>query len=280
VPRNAQELKSLASRFPYPAILKPQESVYWHRPEIASQLRENALSGRVKAVLCHSASELIHSYRNIAVYDSRMIVQEVIPGPDHKLSYISFYLNRGSQPLTLFAGRKLRVIPIGFGSASYVHSFRDSDLEDVALRLLSSVRYQGLGGLEFKKDLRDSRYKLIEFNTRYGMWDGLGIRCGIDAPYVAYRDALGLPVESQRSYREGVIWLDWQRDIRAFWMYRKRGEITLSQWLRSIQGDKMWAIYSRDDWRPGVAFTISLFRQLWTKIAKANRTGRDDRPVR
>jgi D-aspartate ligase len=266
IPHDAQEVETIAQHLTYPVILKPVESAYWHTPEIASLLRENVLSGRAKVVLCRNVSELVQAYRKIATYDERVIVQEMILGPDENLSYISFYLDRQSKCLALFAGRKLRVIPIGFGSASYVRSLRDSDLESVALRLLSGIRYQGLGGLEFKKDSRDGRYKLIEFNTRFGMWDGLGVRCGVDTPYIAYRDTLQLPVEPQLTYREGVIWVDWQRDIRAFWMYNKQGQLTLGQWLRSLHGEKMWAIYSRDDWRPGVAFSFHMLLLFLSRL--------------
>lgn len=266
IPQDAREVETIAHQLTYPVVLKPVESAYWHTPEIASLLRENVLSGRAKVMLCHDASELVQAYGNIAKHDDRMIVQEVIPGPDENLSYVSFYLDRQSKPLALFAGRKLRVLPIGFGSASYVRSFHDPDLEKVALQLLSGVRYQGLGGIEFKKDPRDGRYKLIEFNTRFGMWDGLGIRCGVDTPYIAYCDTLLLAVEPQLTYREDVIWVDWQRDVRAFWMYNKQGQLTLGQWLRSLRGEKMWAIYARDDWRPGVAFSIHLLRLFLSRL--------------
>lgn len=269
VPHGIQEVEAIAPHLTYPVILKPVESAYWHIPEIASMLRENVLSGRAKVKLCRSASDLMHAYRSIAAYDSRMVIQEVIPGPVENGIYITFYLDRQSKPLGTFAGRKLRVLPMGFGSSCYVHSVYDPDVERIALQFLSGVRYQGLGGLEFKKDPRDSRYMLIEFNTRYGMWDGLGVRCGVDNPFIAYCDALRLPVEPQPTYREGVIWFDWQRDLRAFWMYHKRGQLTLGQWLRSLRGEKMWAIYSRDDWRPGVAFTIDLIRAFWTRIVSA-----------
>ncbi len=265
-PHNAQEVEAIAQQISYPAILKPIEGAYWHIPEIARLLRENPLSGRAKVVLCHDAPALLQMYQKIAGYDDRMIIQEVVPGPDENLFYISFYLNRESKPLALFAGRKLRVIPVGFGSASYVRSIRDPELERVALQLLSGVKYQGLGGLEFKKDSRDGHYKLIEFNVRFGMWDGLGVRCGVDTPYIAYCDALHQAIEPQFTYREDVIWVDWQRDIRAFWMYNRQGKLTFSQWLRSLKGEKMWAVYSKDDWLPGLVFSFQLLKLLWTRI--------------
>lgn len=274
-PRSAQELEAAAPRLSYPVILKPVESDCWHMPEIARFLRKNALSGRVKVVLCQDAAELLRVYRSLAAFDDRLIVQEMIPGPDANLVYISFYLNCQSQPLAMFAGRKLRVLPVGFGSASYVRSLRDPELERCALRLLASVGYQGLGGIEFKHDPRDGRYKLIEFNTRFGMWDGLAVRCGVDTPYIAYQDHLGRPVEPPPPYREGIIWVDWQRDLRAFREYHRSGELSLGQWLRSLQGEKMWAVYSGDDWRPGVVYSFNLLRLYWEQRSRQMRRRRN-----
>lgn len=269
-PESAAEVEALAPTLPYPVILKPTESLYWQTPEMVARLRASPLSARTKVRLCHSPAELIQSYRELARYDDRLIIQEVVVGPTTNLDYISFYLSRQSVPLGFFAGHKLRILPPGFGSASYVVSCYDGELEEVARKLLSGVRYQGLGGLEFKRDPRTGCYKVIEFNTRYGMWDGLGIRCGIDNAYTAYLDALGLPVETVSTYREGVVWLDWHRDLRAFWGLYRKGELGPGQWLRSLGGEKMWAVYSRDDWRPGLAFTRQLVRLFWERTRGKN----------
>ena len=104
----------------------------------------------------------------------------------------------------------------------YGRSFHDPELDEVSLRLLSATGYKGLGGVEFKKDPRDECYKLIEFNTRLGLWDCFGMRCGVDIPYIAYCDALEQPVTPQRTYREGMFWVDFQRDARAFLILRQR----------------------------------------------------------
>lgn len=264
--RDPSEIEVIASRITYPAILKPIVSTYWHLPQIERLLRPGLLDCQAKVILCDNPSQLIQAYHRIAAYDDRLVVQEVIPGEDSRLAYFSFYMDRQSRPLGIFAGRKYRVLPTGFGSASYVRSFHDPQLEEIALRLLSATHYKGLGGIEFKKDPRDGRYKLIEFNTRFGMWDGLGVRCGVDLPYLAYCDALHLLVEPQLTYRDEIIWIDWQRDVRAAIEYWRKGQLSFGQWLRSLRGEKMWAIYSREDWRPGVAFTLDLVGLLWDRI--------------
>jgi predicted ATP-grasp superfamily ATP-dependent carboligase len=73
-------------------------------------------------------------------------------------------------------------------------------------------------------------------------------------------------VEPQLTYRDNVIWVDWQRDLRAAIAYWRKGQLSFGEWLRSLQGEKMWAIYSKDDWRPGAAFTFTLVRRMWQRI--------------
>jgi len=264
-------IESIAERLDYPVILKPTESTYWHTPEITALLRKGLIACRAKIIKCQTPKELIDSYNSIASIDNRLVVQEIIPGDDSCLVYISFYLNRDSHPLGVFAGRKCRVLPTGFGSASYAQSMIDPELEQLALALLHDVNYRGLGGIEFKMDPRDDRYKIIEFNARFGMWDGLGAKCGVDLAYLAYCDALNIPIEPIRSYEENIIWVDWQRDTRAAIEYIRKGELTIGQWLNSLKGKKMWAIYSKDDWRPGAAFTISLMGKILSRFRTKNK---------
>jgi predicted ATP-grasp superfamily ATP-dependent carboligase len=255
-------IESIAERLDYPVILKPTESTYWHTPEITTLLRKGLIACRAKIIECQTAQELIDSYNKISSIDNRLVVQEIIPGEDSRLVYISFYLDQNSTPLGMFAGRKYRVLPTGFGSASYARSMYDPELEKLALTVLRAVNYRGLGGIEFKLDSRDNQYKIIEFNARFGMWDGLGAKCGVDLAYLAYCDAIGIPVGPVKSYKENFIWVDWQRDIRAVIDYIKKGQLTFGEWLKSLRGKKMWAIYSMDDWRPGAAFTYRLVGKL------------------
>ncbi len=257
--RSPEDLERAAVTLRFPVIIKPQESTSWLRPGMTSMLRSGLIEGRAKVMLCRDRAELLDRFSRVAVHDPAVVIQEIIPGSDDHLVYISFYLNRLSQPLAFFAGRKHRVIPTGFGSASYVRSFHDSRIKDLARRILAATEYQGLGGIEFKMDDRDGRYKLIEFNARFGMWDGLGTRCGVDLPYLSYRDSLGEAVPLREPvYRDDVAWVDVQRDVRAAVYYRRQGTLTFRAWLRSLRGEKMTAIFDSHDMKPGVAFVLGL----------------------
>jgi predicted ATP-grasp superfamily ATP-dependent carboligase len=259
VPGDRASLEKAAGALTYPVILKPAYSHAWLTP----QAMEVVGSG-TKAVRCERPEELLSWYDRLAAFDPGLVVQELIPGSDERLVYFCFYLNREGAPLGIFAGRKLRVLPPGLGSASVAESMDDPELTRLSIDLLTKIGYRGLGGVEFKRDPRDGVYKLIEFNARFGLWDSLGARCGVNLAYIAYRDALGLSVEPRLWYRTGVKWISFERDAAAYNGYRKRNELTAVKWLRSLRGEKQWAVLAWDDPRP---FLSSVPTYLWSRIA-------------
>lgn len=264
---NMDSFKSNAEQVDFPAIIKPEESSLWHSERASRLLRKGLFAGRPKVIYCQNFKELKEAYEQIMLVDKRVVIQEVIPGKDSNLIYVAFYCDANSEVLGYFSGIKLRVIPKGFGSASYVKSYDDPELKSIVISFLKKINYRGLGGIEFKRDGRSGVYKLIEFNPRFGMWDGLSARCGVNLPYIAYMDIIGRPVERKLEFRSGIIWVDWQRDIRAFIEYRNSGEITLRKWLKSLKGEKMVAIFSCSDWKPGLFLSLNLLIRLLKRTA-------------
>jgi len=258
IPADRAAVEAAADGLPYPVILKPGESHAWKKKAIVEMLGMGT-----KVVPCRTRDELLANYDRIAAHDPRLIVQEEIPGGDECLVYFCFYIGRDGEPLGIFAGRKTRVLPPGYGSASFAESIYDPDLNKTALRLLQAVDYRGLGGIEFKRDPRDGRYKLIEVNVRFGLWDCLGARCGVNLAHIAWRDALGLPVEPALHYRTGPKWVSFQRDLSAFKLYRQQGKLTTRQWLRTLAGEKVWAAFAWDDPAP---FLSSLPGYVWERL--------------
>ena len=253
------DVEAAAAELTFPVLLKPAESHDWKAPAIVE-----IVGVGTKVVPCETPDALLAAYDRIAAVNPAMIVQEIVPGPDENLVYCCFYLDRDGEPLGIFQGRKCRVLPPGFGSASYVESMQDPRLADVCLRFLRGVGYRGLGGLEFKLDPRDGTYKLIEFNVRFGLWDALGARCGVNLAHMAYRDALGLPVEPRLTHRTGAKWASFQRDLSAFKLYRRERGMTALAWLRTLLGETMWAVFAWDDLAPFLSTTPGY---VWDRLA-------------
>ena len=134
------------------------------------------------------------------------MVQELVPGGDDALYSVGSYLARDGQPLGVFCGRKLRQTPPGIGTCRVGEAVWVQEIVDGARRLLRSFGYHGLSQVEFKRDARDGRFKLMEINPRLWQWHGLAVACGVDLPRIAYADLTGRERPESTLQRDGKRW--------------------------------------------------------------------------
>ena len=66
--------------------------------------------------------------------------------------------------------------------------------------------YYGLSQVEFKRDVRDGGFKLMEINPRLWQWHGLATACGVDLPRIAYADLVGEPPAQSEMNGHGKRW--------------------------------------------------------------------------
>jgi predicted ATP-grasp superfamily ATP-dependent carboligase len=133
-------------------------------------------------------------------------VQELVPGGDDTLYTVGSYLDAGGRALGVFCGRKLRQTPRGIGTCRVGEAVWVQEVVDAALRLLAAFEYRGLSQVEFKRDPRDGRFKLMEINPRLWQWHGLAAACGVDLPRLAYADLTGERVPEARMDGHGKRW--------------------------------------------------------------------------
>jgi len=126
------------------------------------------------------------------------MVQDLIPGGDDELYTLGAYLSESLEPLGLFCGRKLVQTPPGIGVARLGEAVWVDEVVDAGLELLRNLGCNGLSQVEFKRDPRDGRFKLMEINPRLWQWHSLAMASGVDLPLIAYRDLTGERVEPVR----------------------------------------------------------------------------------
>src|SRR5205814_6398478 len=144
---------------------------------------------RRQAFRCDSPAELDDAYASAQAFGP--MVQELVPGGDDRLYTVGSYLARDGRALGVFCGRKLRQTPPGIGTCRVGEAVWVQEVVDDSLRLLAGFGYYGLSQVEFKRDARDGRYKLMEINARLWQWHGLATACGVDLPRIAYDDLTG-----------------------------------------------------------------------------------------
>ena len=245
----------------YPALIKPVFSRSWQTPEV-----QKRVGGKV--VVIENDAQLLDSCRELSRIDNRLVVQEMIPGPDSNLIYYIGYFDENSDPLASFVGVKERVIPVHFGSASFVTSRYDQRVIELSTQFMKRIRYKGHVGIEYKYDNRDDSYKLIEVNVRFGLWDGLPAICGIDFARINYDYLLGKAVRCSPRYDDGIKWISFERDIRAFVKCRRESSLGFWDWIGSIStGRRDFAVFALDDPLPFVLSIKPFVRdQVWGKV--------------
>jgi len=252
--RSAGDVATAAGLVPFPAILKPTT------PQAGMRYLN------VKALLMRTAAELPAAYEQASVCGP-LLLQEYIPGDDDETYYLGSYLDAESRPLAVFTGRRLRQYPRGFGAARSAQSVWMPQIADAGLRLLQEMRFHGVSHVEFKRDARDGRFKLMEVNPRHYGTHALAAACGVNLSAVAYADALGRPFVAPRQ-REGAKWLQVSRDFMASPQEILRGELTLRDWLTSLRGTRLDGVFSFDDPLPGAASLVHLMRRAARHAAR------------
>jgi D-aspartate ligase len=222
VVRTVGDVDRVAPTFEYPCALKPVSSHIF------------TMQFGVKAVKVASGEELRSAFARILPSGLAMLVTEIIPGVDDEYRSYYTYLDERGESRFHFTKRKLRQYPPGFGLGTYHDTLWDPEVAEIGFRFLSGVGLRGIGNVEFKRDARDGRLKLIECNPRLTAADRLVQAAGTDIPYVAYRCAVGLPVDEPQQCRDGVSLWDPGRDVRAFLFSRRAGDLTTSAWLSSV----------------------------------------------
>lgn len=187
-----------------------------------------------KGLIVHDEAEL-HAYL-AGLFDAGVggLVTEIIPGDDDRYCSYYTYLDERGEPLAHFTKRKPRQFPIEFGLGTFHVSKWDPQVAEVGLAFLQGVGLRGLGYVEFKRDERDEKLKVIECNPRFSMANGLVARAGVDFALIAYDRLAGNDRPPVVSFTDGVcLWFP-QTDLKALRAYRAQGKLTTGQWLRSL----------------------------------------------
>ena len=248
------ELEAAAGEIPFPAVLKPVES-------LAFKLRFHRHILDVE-----TPAELRRIYDKVDDLGLLML-QERIPGGEDELWTVGSYLDAESRPLAVFTGHKLRQYPHAGGSCLAGVSHWDEDLAEAALRLLQELRYHGVSQVEFKRDPRDGRFCLMEVNARHWKWHGLAARCGVNLSYAAYRDAIGDPYIARRQ-QDGVKWIVANKDVPLALLEIARRQRNAPQYLRSLRGTRMDGLHALDDPLPGLLNAGTVARQILTRAPR------------
>ena len=233
---------------------------------------------RGKNLLIETRDQLISYVRNNGA-DS-LVIQRMIRGGDGNIFDCYGVCDRDGRAVSLTSHRRLRQFPPDFGATSYgeipaaLPSTDEQFLFTATERLLNAVRFHGIFGIEWLRDVSTGTFYLIDFNARPFLTIGHLRDCGVNLPMLAYRDLTGqsLADVDPRPPVERKRWVYFGKDIDTFREIRPRGRIGVIAWLMSLITCRSFAYVSWDDPRPGLHSILNIVGRAFRFVFRSRRT--------
>jgi predicted ATP-grasp superfamily ATP-dependent carboligase len=264
--RDPAEALEFAREIGFPCLLKPSVGhEFFHRYQAKMLLIRDAV--HLRAVLS-----------DLADYGAELMLSEWIPGDDAcGVNYNSFYMD--GVAAAEFTAQKLRLHPTRIGFPVAVVSKRVPEVVELGRRMIAAFNYNGFSCMEFKRDVRDGIYKLMELNGRHNHSGLLDLACGVNFPYLSYLSALREAVPASRVQSpEGIYWLDEIKDIRGIVAASRNGGAGPRNFLRPYLRRHASAVGSLADPLPILHTLGDTFAALVGRQRRAPSAGRTSSP--
>ncbi|NGZ96900.1 MAG: ATP-grasp domain-containing protein [Nitrospira sp. WS110] len=237
------------------------QALYGHLPlAIKPAIKERFFYATgAKAWRANTPEELNHLFSRASLHISapEILIQEIIPG-DGRQQYSFCAFCRNGRVHSSLAARRLRQHPREFGrAATYVETLEMPIIEELSEPFLKHIDYSGLVEIEFKQDIRDGQYKLIDVNARTWGFVSIGWPAGVDFPYLLFADQLGLPIEQSRG-RSEVGWMRVVSDVPTALLDLVSGHLSLRTYFSSLVNTRVESVFAKGDPLPAVAELVLL----------------------
>ena len=257
------EIEHPAGEASFPVILKPRVKT----PVFAA-------NSRFKAFRCDSPDSLRTTYRMVCEWEPGVIVQEWIEGGDDAVYFSFHYLARDGSQVGTFEGRKLRQYPPDCGNTSAAVPVATPSLDALSLEILRTSGAVGFCSVEYKRDIRTGKYFITEPTIgRVNLQIGTAIANGANLPWAAYRHLVGLPAEETRPPTRPRTWIYLKNDIKSARYRVKQGSLTWRQYLASLRGPRVFAVWRWDEYRMALSVVPFQLGRIKRLIGRQAREG-------
>ncbi|WP_335999857.1 ATP-grasp domain-containing protein [Halorientalis halophila] len=268
-PSSIEEVEAIADDLSYPVVVKPRSKTYWNdEGEYSTHLVGDSN-------YADSPAELTATYRSLLAQEPELrdwppIVQEYVPGE----TTTTVVLADEGDVRAHFQERRLRTVPPSGGSSALLGVVDDPQMRRYAERVIGAFDWTGPAQVEFMQR-PDGEYVLIEVNGRY--WGSLpfAINCGVDFPWLHYRQLCGEWVSHDGDYRTDVVQRRTTQDVE--WLghqLRDRNVRALAPFLADVvRADHTFV--SASDPVPTAWLLSQLPRKLLEGVREVIRSGSD-----
>ena len=254
IPECYADLQRRRDQLAFPCVVKPRDGHLFYR----------VFARKMDRV--ESYDELVTAWAAADDAGLRVMVQEFVPGPDsHGVNY-NAYVHDG-RVLAACTAQRLRSAPPQVGSPRVVVSCVVPEVAEPAARLLAGMGYEGFANVEFKKDVRDGVYKLMEVNGRHNMSSRLSVRCGVNFPLIQYEHLVNGRLSTPDGFETGVHWIAFPADLSYGLRHRREERFGPREQLRPYRRAHVFDVWSLDDPAPAVRTITMRLRKIPARVA-------------
>lgn len=180
-----------------------------------------------------------------------IVVQEMVVGDGRsQLSYAGLW-NAG-EPVAAFTATRLRQYPVEFSyTSTYVETCQDPEVVAASEKFLRSIGHHGLVEIEYKRDTRDGRLKILDINPRPWSWFALADAAGIDFGAAMLAMSCGETVATM-SATPNIGWMFLVRDLVASVQTWRHGTLRPADYFASWTRTRCFATFSLRDPLPAL----------------------------
>jgi D-aspartate ligase len=264
VPNSIDDVRMFADSAGFPVVAKTTEQ--W-----------SLLNDRFSTKVIRTPEQLLEFYDGCNHENrSRLIVQEWIPGED----WVSHgYYNSECNISTTFTGKKLRSYPADAGSTALGVSLGNETLRCETERLLKAVGYSGIVDIDWRKDARDGKYKVLDCNPRVGQnFRMFQTSTGIDVVRALHLDLSGRRIDDSPML-EGRLFTVESFNLLASLRRPPWRALKPNAGRRMPRNSKELAWWCSDDPLPSFVMCVRLFARALGQALRRTRN-LDGRAVR
>ncbi len=234
---NQEDLVRITETLSFPVILKPfTRTSAWRKANLS------------KAYHLCTIDELRKLYEKINSIESRLMVQEWIPGGDSNVYYCLVYFNDQSDCLASFTGYKIRQWPVGTGTASSTAPVENPFVSERTVEILQQIKYSGFGSVEFKLHDLNGKYYLIE--PTVGRVEQIGYVAtinGVNLPLRCYNNLTDSVIEEEPPPFGKVLYVDEAADLASALVHLRKKMMTLKEYFRGLKRSNIYRYYNKRD---------------------------------
>lgn len=232
----ASEVEAIRDQIQFPVMVKPINTHKFAK-----------IFGRKLFIIQKDFSEVVEKVSLAHQHGMNVIVVEMIPGPDSLLGSYNTFMDPDGHAHYHYTKRIIRRYPVNRGGACYHVSEWVPEIAEAGQKFFKGIGFKGIGNVEFKRDLRDGRLKIIESNTRFVAAHELFVRSGAPTDWLVYcyLTKQELPVIDQ--YQQGLHMLYPVKDFLAYRELSQRGEINFIEWISTIAKPQILPVFRSSD---------------------------------